>query len=295
MARHRRACGTLRWVDRITVSDPPLLTISSGRGGISRAGLRELWTFRQVLSAFVTRRIKVRYKQAAFGLAWVVLQPLAIAAIFALFLGRIARFPSDGAPYFLFVFTGLTLWTYFAQTLSGAADCLVSEAGMLRKVYFPREIPPLSVVIAALVDLAIGFLILFGAVQLFGRTPNIYWLFLPIPAAIVVVTATAFGLILAGLNVYYRDIILGLPFVIQTGLFASPVIYSTSLIPGAIRPFYEVFNPIAAGIQALRDITLGAHQPDFVILGLALAWALVLVVVAYAAFKMIERRFADVV
>jgi len=272
-----------------------LYTTSAGRGGLSAAALRELWAFRDVLAAFIVRRVKVRYKQAAFGVAWAVLQPLAMAAIFALFLGRIAKVPSDGAPYFVFVFTGLTLWAYFAQALSAAINSLIEESGVLQKVYFPREIPPLSVVAAGLVDLVVGIIILLGVVLVSGRTPNIYWLFLPLPALVVVVTATAFSLVFAGLNVYYRDISIGLPFIIQTGLFASPVIYSTTLVTPGVRPYYEVFNPISAGIQAFRDVLLGAQRPDFAILGLATAWGAVLLALAYALFKMIERRFADVV
>ena len=273
----------------------PLFTMSAGRGGLNAAALRELWTFREVLAAFVLRRIKVRYKQAAFGVAWAVLQPLAMAAIFALFLGRIARVPSDGAPYFLFVFTGLTLWTYFAQTLSAAINSLLEEAGVLQKVYFPREIPPLSVVAAGLVDLVAGIVVLLGAMLIGGRTPNLYWLLLPIPALIVVIAATALSLVLAGFNVYYRDIAHGLPFIIQTGLFASPVIYSTTLVPSGVRPYYEALNPIAASIQAFRDVLLRGQLPDFAILAFAAAWALALLSAAYAVFKMIERRFADVV
>ena len=270
-----------------------IFVIRAGRGGPSLRTLRELWAFREVLHAFVLRRIKVRYKQALFGIAWVVIQPVASALVFALFLGRLARLPSEGAPDFLFVLVGLALWSYFAQTLSLSTDSLVSEASVLRKVYFPREIPPLSAAIAGLIDLAIALVVVMAIVVATGRPPAASWLLVPLPLIVVVVTAAAIGLLFSGLNVYYRDIAYALPFLTQLGFFLSPVIYAASLVPNAARPFYEVLNPIAGAIESLRDILLRGVAPDFGVLGLAFLWSLVLLGGAYTVFKMIERRFAD--
>ena len=265
----------------------------AGRGGPSRAALRELWAFREVLYAFVVRRNRERYKQALFGAAWVVIQPVAAALVFALFLGRLAHLSSDGAPYFLFVLAGLAAWTYFAQTLSQCTESLVNEASVIRKVFFPREIAPLSVVIAGLIDLLIAMAVLAVIVAISGRPPTAAWLLLPLPLLVVVVTATAFGVLFAGLNVYYRDASYALPFLTQLGFFLSPVIYPAGLVPQGARVAYLVLNPVAAGIQSLRDILLGRAVPDLEVLGLALVWAALLLMAAYAGFKTVERRFAD--
>jgi len=272
-----------------------MFVMDARRGGVGRRAAKELWAFREVFAAFVIRRIKVRYKQALFGVAWVVIQPVASAAVFAVFLGYLAHFPSEGAPYFLFVLTGLTLWAYFAQALAVAIDSLVAEASVLRKVYFPREIPPLSVVLASLVDLFVAFVVLLVVVVIAGRGVNAFWITLPIPILIVVVLAAGLGLLLSGLNVYYRDVTYGLPFIIQLGFFLSPIIYSATLVPTRYRVVYEVLNPIAGSIQAFRDVLLNGRAPDFAILGMAAAWALGILIFAYAIFKRIERRFADTV
>jgi len=278
---------------RVNPSALDVFTVDAGRGGPTLASLRELWSFREVLSAFIVRRVKVRYQQALFGVAWVVIQPVAIALVFALFLGRLARFPSGGVPYFLFVLSGLTIWWYFSQTMAVASDSLVSEASLLRKVFFPRVIPPLAIVVAGLLDLLLVFAVLLPLAITSGKGPSLTWLFVPIAVLIVVLTATGIGILFAGINVYYRDVSNGMPFLLQLGLFVSPVIYPVTLVPSGFRDLYQILNPVAASIQVLRSSVLGGQPPDFFVTGLALAWSIGILAIGYTVFTMIERRFAD--
>jgi lipopolysaccharide transport system permease protein len=235
---------------------PHVYVIDARRGGLNLDSMREVWTYREVLWAFILRRLKVRYRHSIFGVAWVILQPLAFAAVFAVFLGRLARLPAEGVPYFLFALSGLALWSYFATTVTIAIDSLLAEAGVLKKVYFPRELPPIATVVATLVDavVALGVLLIFAAA--IGRPPTLLWLLIPLPVVVVAMLATGIGLLLAGFNVYYRDVAYGLPFLIQIGFFLSPIIYSTTLVPLSVRGLYDVLNPLAASIQALRDLVL---------------------------------------
>ncbi len=170
---------------------------------------------------------------------------------------------------------------------------MVQEASVLRKVYFPREIPPLSVVTAGLVDLSVSAIVVLAIVLFYAKGANLNWILIPIPLAIVVLTATGVSLLLSAVNVYYRDVSYAMPFLIQLGLFLSPVIYSTSIVPAGIRQLYEELNPLAAAIQALRDVLLRSQTPDLGLLGLAGLWSIAVVLGSYAVFKRVERQFAD--
>jgi len=274
-------------------SEKPILEVEGGPGGISRDALRELWAFREVLWAFAVRQVKVKYKQAAIGVGWAVVQPIAAAGIFALFLGRFANVTSEGAPYLLFALCGTVIWTYFSASASSAAESLVNDSALLRKVFFPREVLPLAAILAGLVDLGPGLAILVIAALLYGIVPGVAWLALPLVLAIVVLFAAAVGVGLSGLNVYYRDVRYVLPFVLQLGLFASPVVYSLASVPAGWRDFYEVINPLAAAIDGLRRIVLHDEWPQFGITFGALAWCAFLAIGGYALFKRLERGFTD--
>lgn len=273
--------------------EKPLLEVSGGPGGVSRESLRELWIFREVLFAFLVRQVKVKYKQAAVGIGWAVIQPIAAAALFALFLGHIAGIASDGAPYLLFALAGMVAWTYFSGAAGNAMESLITDQALLRKVYFPREVLPLAAVGAGLVDLLPGLATLVVVAGVYGIAPSVVWLALPLPVIVLVVAATAFGLGLSGLNVYYRDVRYALPFVLQLGLFASPVVYPLSAVPGAWRTVYAILNPVAAAIDALRRIVIHQTWPDFAVTFAALGWALLLALGAYVLFKRLERGFSD--
>jgi len=271
----------------------PVLEVVGGPGRLSRESFRELWHFREVQLAFAARQLKVRYKQALVGAGWVVLQPLIAAGIFALFLGRYANVPSEGVPYFLLALAGMTCWSYFTGAANTGAESLVANQNLLRKIFFPREILPLTPVISGLVDLAIALGVLVIATLAFGIAPALSWIALPVPVLILLLFAAACALGLSSLNVYYRDVRYVLPFVLQLGLFASPVAYPLSLIPSAWRELYAILNPIAAAIDALRRIVLHGRWPDLSITLGALGWSLVLLALAALLFKRLERAFAD--
>jgi lipopolysaccharide transport system permease protein len=273
--------------------EKPLLEVAGGPGGISRESLRELWVFREVLLAFLVRQVKVKYKQAAVGIGWAVIQPVLAAALFALFLGKLSRVGSEGAPYLLFALGGMAAWTYFSGSAGAAMDSLVSDQALLRKVYFPREVLPLAAVGAGLVDFAPALGTFIIASFLYGIAPSLPWLALVLPVLVLATTSAALGLGLSGLNVYYRDVRYALPFVLQLGLFASPVVYPLSAVPGTWRTVYAILNPVAAAIDALRRIVIHQSWPDFAVTFAALGWALVLALGGYVLFKRLERGFSD--
>jgi lipopolysaccharide transport system permease protein len=272
---------------------PPVVEIRGGPGGFSRDSLVEHWLFREVLWALIVRHVKVKYKQAAVGVGWAVVQPVLGALLFAVFLGRLARIPSEGVPYLLFALAGMIAWTYFSTSAGSAMESLITDQALLRKVYFPREMLPLAAVGAALVDLAVGLVTLLVAAALFGTLPSLAWLALPLPILLLVITATAVGLGLSAVNVYYRDVRYALPFVLQLGLFASPVVYPLALVPPAWRTLYAILNPVAAAIDALRRIALHQAAPDWGIMLGALIWSTLLLVGAVFLFKRLERSFSD--
>jgi homopolymeric O-antigen transport system permease protein len=271
----------------------PVVESTCGRGRLDAASLRELWHYREVLAAFALRAVKVKYKQAAVGIAWAIVQPMLAALLFSLFLGRLSNVGSEGEPYLLFALAGVVCWTFFSGTASTAMDSVVQDAGLLRKVYFPREVLPLASLLAGLVDYASGLVTLLVVAALYGHYPAPSWVLLPLPLLILVLTAGAVGLATSGANVYYRDIRYALPFFFQLGLFASPVVWSLSTIPSSWQAPYAILNPIAGAIDAERAIVVHGTWPQlWVSLG-ALAWSGVLLVLGYAAFKRIERGFSD--
>lgn len=269
------------------------LEIVGGPGGASVGALRELWSFREVVTAFVARQVKVKYKQAAIGIGWSVVQPVASAALFAIFLGRLAHVASDGAPYFLFALAGMVAWTTFSGAAANSMESLVSDQMMLRKVYFPREVLPLAAVAAALVDFVPALLTVAVGAAAYGILPALSWLLLPLPVLLLALTALGLGLGLSAINVYYRDVRYVLPFALQLGLFASPVVYPLSIVPEGWRTLYAIANPVAAAIDTLRRIVVHGGWPDPVVLGGAFAWSLVLVCGGYVLFKRLERGFSD--
>jgi ABC-type polysaccharide/polyol phosphate export permease len=269
------------------------IEVVGGPGGASRDSLRELWLFREVLGAFVSRNVRVKYKQAAIGIGWSVLQPTLAAAMFALFLGKFANVSSDGMPYFLFALAGMAAWSYFSNAAGSGMESLVSDQVLLRKVYFPREVLPLSAVGAALVDLLPALGVLVVACALYGIFPAITWLALPVVVLLLVLAAAAVSLGVSAANVYYRDVRYALPFALQVGLFASPVVYPLSAVPDGWRDAYAIFNPVAAAIDGVRQTVVEGEWPRAGITAGAFVWTLVLLTCGYVVFKRLERGFAD--
>lgn len=274
---------------RIKVIRPPAfspLALLQGVAGISQ--------YRDLLYALTLHRIKVRYKQSALGLAWAVLQPLSLMLIYTFIFSLIARIPTGGAPYAVFAYTGLLPWTYFSNALTTATTGLVSNSHLVTKVYFPREILPLTYVLAALFDFAVAALVLVGLFIYYGVTLTPYALYsLPI---ILILTAfvTAVALVLSAVQVRFRDVGVAMPLLLQLWLFATPVVYPLSAVPERLQPVYKL-NPMVGVIENFRLAVLHGAPPDYSLLGLSALISFILLPVAYVYFKHAEATVADVI
>src|SRR5262245_54576565 len=213
--------------------------------------LREAWAYRELLYFFVWRDVKVRYKQTAIGVAWVVLQPLLSMGVFTLFFGRLAKLPSDGLPYPLFYFAALAPWSYFSTALASATNVVVENQRIITRVYFPRLILPLSSVVSGLLDFAIAFVVLVVMVVGYELRPGRQVLWLPLLLLLALGTALAVGLWLSALNALYRDVRYVVPFLMQFWLLASPVAYPSSLVPVSWRWLYGL-NLMAGLMEGFR-------------------------------------------
>jgi lipopolysaccharide transport system permease protein len=269
------------------------LTIVDPSSGWAALRLGELWAYRELLFFLVWRDVKVRYKQTALGVAWAVLQPLLTMFVFSLFFGRLARMASDGLPYPVFNLAGLVPWTFFAFGLNEAATSVVGSRQLITKVYFPRLAIPLATVLAGLVDFAIAFLLLVGVMAWYGIVPGLEALVVIPLVLLAFVTALGVGLWLAALNVQYRDVRYVLPFLTQLWLFATPIVYPSSLVPAAWRPVYGL-NPMVGVVDGFRWALLGSAPPG-PILAVSTCAALALALGGIFYFRRMERAFADIV
>ena len=271
-----------------TVLRPPVFTF----GSLAQS-LRTLPQYRDLLLALTVHRVRVRYKQSALGPLWAVAQPLAMMLIFVAVFSVIARVPSDGSPYAVFAYAGLLPWTAFASAITSASGALVTHATLVTRVYFPREILPITYVAAALFDLAVASVILALLLAYYGipLTPAALWV-LPVLVVLAGLAATA-ALALAAINVRYRDVSVAMPLLLQLGMFASPVIYPLSAVPEAWRRWY-VLNPMAGIVDGFRGAVLEGRAPDPVAFGGAAITVAVLLPAAYVWFKHIDATMADV-
>lgn len=256
--------------------------------------LEEVWRYRELLYFFVWRDLKVRYKQAAIGFAWAVLQPLTTMLIFTLFFGRLAKMPSDGSPYPIFYYTGLLPWMYFAASLTAATNTIVEHERVITKIYFPRLILPFSAVLSPLVDFGVGFLLLMVMMLHYRQIPRIATLLTPLFLLLAVLTALSVGLWLSALNALYRDVRYVIPFLIQFWLFASPVAYASSIVPVRWRWLYGL-NPMAGVVEGFRWALTGHGQPPGALVLVSSLTVLILFVGGVIYFKKLETNIADTV
>jgi lipopolysaccharide transport system permease protein len=271
-------------------SSPSVIVIRPSRGWVSLR-LNELWEYRELLYFLVWRDIKVRYKQTVLGAAWAIIQPFSTMVVFSLFFGRLAGVPSDGLPYPIFSYAALLPWNYFAHSLSEASNSLVGSANLIRKVYFPRLVIPLSSVLSGLVDFGIAFSVLLGMMVHFSVRPMWGILLLPLLLLLALVTALGVGLWLSALNVKYRDVRYAIPFLTQFWMFATPVAYPSSLLSEPWRTLYGL-NPMAGVVEGFRWALLGTQPPSAMITVSALVAVLLLVSGAFY-FRQVEKTFAD--
>lgn len=274
--------------------DMPELVIKPSRGWVALQ-ISEIWNYRELLYFLTWRDVKVRYKQTALGVLWAILQPLLTMLVFSLFFGRLAKMPSDGIPYPLFTFTALVPWTFFSTGLNQSSNSLVGSANLIKKVYFPRLAIPISTVLAAVVDFALGFaMLLTMMIAKYHRIPSHNVVYLPFFLLLAFVTSIGVGLWLSALNVEYRDVRYVVPFLVQFWMFATPIAYPSSLLAEKYRWIFAL-NPMVGVCDGFRWALLGSNtSPGAVILVSTSAAVAVLVTGAFY-FRRMERNFADVV
>jgi lipopolysaccharide transport system permease protein len=271
------------------------LTVIEPVGGLVFPDLRELWRRRDLLYLFVRRDLTVRYKQSVAGALWAVLQPVALAAVFSVFLGLLADVPSaEGIPYPVFALSGMVLWLFFTNALVRSSDSTVSSADLISKVYFPRAAIPLAAAVAPVADFAVAFVVVIGALLVYGESLGASILLVPLIVPLVLALALGSGLWLSALYVRFRDIGLIVPFLVQVGLFVTPIIYPFSLVPDHIQWLYGL-NPMVGVLELYRWMILpGAEWPGLLVLVPLIAGPALLVTGA-AFFERSQRGFADVI
>ena len=258
-------------------------------------GLAELWEYRELLYFLVWRDIKVRYKQTVMGAAWAIIQPFFTMVVFSLFFGKLAQVPSDGLPYPIFSYAALVPWQFFANALNQSSRSLVTSSNMLKKIYFPRLIIPISGVLSGVVDFALAFIVLLAMMLFYGILPTINVLWLPLLLLLALVSALGVGLWLSAMNVQFRDVSYAVPFLVQFWMFATPIAYSSTLIQNPLlRTLYGI-NPMVGVVEGFRWVLLGTDtRPGPIIFASAIAASAVLLSGMFY-FRRMETTFADVV
>ena len=274
-------------------TNQPVLTIEAGR--TERHYWRDLWRYRELFFFLAWRDILVRYKQTAIGIVWALGRPLITMLVFTLVFSKLAKLPSEGVPYPILVFAALLPWQFFSNALSGAGESLVGNAGMISKVYFPRLVIPTSAVIVSFVDFLISGVILVGLMIWYGFAPSLRIFTLPIFIFVAFAAAMGAGLWIAALNVKYRDFRIIVPFVVQFGLYISPVGFSSAIVPEKWRLLFSL-NPMVGVIDGFRWAILGGNTqlywPGFL---LSLFLVLLILVTGIVYFRKTEKTFADVI
>jgi len=276
----------------ISLPEKPIVVIEPSRKWVA-LNLRDFWNYRDLLYILTQRDIKVRYKQTVLGAAWAIIQPLFTMLIFTVFFGKLANIPSDGIPYPIFAYAGLLPWTFFSNAVTNSGNSLIGSSNLITKVYFPRMIIPTASVTAGLVDFAIAFSLLI--VLMFYYGVGFSWNMLMVPVLLILTTllAVGVGMWMSALNVKYRDIRYALPFVIQLLMFATPIIYPSSLMPEKWRWLLQI-NPLVGQIEGYRSAFF--NRPfDWTGLGISALVTFAILIYAAYNFRRMEKSFADVI
>lgn len=272
-------------------SSTPEILIEPSRGW-QALRLKELWEFRELLYFFVWRDIKVRYKQTALGASWAILQPFLSMLIFTLFFGILAKMPSDGIPYPLFAYTALLPWQLFVYALTQSSNSLIENSRLISKVYFPRLAVPLASVVAGVVDFLIAFVILILLMLYYGVTPTWGIFALPLFVLLALGAALSVGVWMSAFNVKYRDVRYVIPFLAQAWMFATPIVYPSSMIPEAWRWLYGL-NPMAGVVEGFRWALLGTGIIHLPLILVSTAVVVIGLVGGLYYFQRMEQTFAD--
>jgi lipopolysaccharide transport system permease protein len=273
-------------IDKVSIIEP--------KKGWIPIDFKEIWKYRELLYFLTKRDIKVRYKQTVLGGLWAIIQPLFTMIVFTLFFGKLAKVPSDGIPYPLFVYAGLLPWTYFANSLAASGNSLVGSQNLITKVYFPRLIIPASASLAGLLDFFIAMIVLGALMIYYQLIPGIGILLFPFLVGLTFLCSVGVGLWLSALNVEYRDIRYAIPFLIQIWMFLSPVIYPVSMIHEKYQ-WVLAINPMGGVIDAYRASLLGHKPIDWTLFGISVAIIVFLFLSGLYYFRRMEKTFADVV
>lgn len=274
------------------VSKPQHIRIQASAGW-NAINLRELWQYRDLLWMLAERDVRLRYKQTALGVIWVVLQPLVAALIFAAIFGVFAKLPSDGTPYLLFVYSGLLVWNLFSGALQRAGNSLIVDAKLISKVYFPRMIIPLASVGAVLIDFGVALVVMIVLMIGYGLVPSWRLLTLPFFLLLDLGLATGVSLWFSALNVRYRDFMYALPFLIQVWMYATPVVYATSLVPERWRLLFSL-NPMVGIVEGSRWALLNQGVLTWEMALIAIVGTVAILISGAYVFRRVERGFADV-
>jgi lipopolysaccharide transport system permease protein len=276
-----------------TTDSRPELLIEAGRS--EKQYWRDLWRYRELFYFLAWRDILVRYKQTAIGIAWALIRPFMTMVVFTVVFGNLAKLPSEGVPYPILVFSAMLPWQFFANSLSECSNSLITNSNLISKVYFPRLIVPISAIVVSFVDFMISGIILLGLMAWYNYVPSWRILTLPLFVALACAASIGAGLWLASLNVKYRDFRYIVPFIVQFGLYISPVGFSSSIVPAQWRFIYGL-NPMVGVIDGFRWSILGGESKlDWQSFGLSLALVLLLLITGIAYFRKMERTFADVI
>jgi len=256
--------------------------------------LGELWRFRDLGLLLLLRDVRLRYKQTALGIVWVILQPLVSSLIFAAIFGRFAGLSSNDTPYILFVYAGMLPWNLFAGALQRAGNSLLGDSRLISKVYFPRMIIPIASSAAVLVDFLVALCVMIVLIPLSGWSFSWNILVVPLLTVQALLIGVGVSFFFSALNVYYRDFMYALPFVVQVWMYASPVVYAGEIIPELLRPIFAI-NPMVGVIDGFRWALLGAGEFPAVSLGISLVTGLILFFAGAFVFQRVEQNFADVI
>ena len=254
--------------------------------------LSELWEYRDLLWLLTVRQVSVRYKQTVIGVAWVLLQPLVAMVIFTVIFGYFAKLSTNGLPYPVFAYSALIMWNLFSEGLSRAGTSLIADEKLITKVYFPRLIIPLSAVGSAWIDFAVSLFVLLLLTYFYGLRPSVSLFLLPVAMILTMILSAGVGMMLAALNVRYRDFQYTIPFVLQVWLYASPVVYSTQIVPESVRSLYYL-NPMVGLIELSRYAVTSQGTVDLQGLGISAGMAIALFGLGSTVFRWVERSFAD--
>ncbi|MDO8675158.1 MAG: ABC transporter permease [Candidatus Omnitrophota bacterium] len=271
-----------------------MMTLIQPSRGWRHIDFREIWAYRELLYFFTWRDLKIRYKQTVIGVLWAVLQPFLTMVVFSVFFGHFVKVPSEGVPYPIFVYLGLLPWTLFSQSLSRASESVVSHSNLIKKVYFPRLIIPVSASLSAVVDFFISLVILLIMMLFYKIVPAVGIIYLPFLVMLCFLCSIGIGFWLAAINVMYRDVRYAIPFLIQLGMYVTPVIYPVSVVPEKFS-WIIYLNPMTGIIEGFRASLLGYKAMPVAGIGISFLVTVIFLLSGLFYFRKVERVFADVI